>query len=539
MWDLATGRTVAFEPTRAQTVFRIYVRLALEHGIIDSNWPVLEQASLLHDALALDDPAERARILHLALEVELPHQDSLRKMLAGFDRAGCVWPESLQYSAGVLNRLIYSLALLQRLAPMQPVAADFGTLAASLLRLERLTFPNGAHVRFGDGPRRFKVAASSLEIGYAAARRQEGQAASVVARGEELQRRIATGGYERGRSEGHRTGADSYRDPLAVLWYAPRIAETPATVPLLPTTDALPFAGLVLQRNLAPGGDPRDGLLALVSGGHHVRAHASGMALELYGAGQVQGTNAGKGRYTTEGHENYRRLFAANNTVIVNGATRSGGGWVNLWINQVEPVALEPALGADPVLPNHSFPLTRWVDDRSEAAAARQERLVGLVRTGPQAGFYVDVFRSRAELPGGFHDYVYHNIGDRVLLTGRHGALSTTPQPDLFPLVPGAVWQRNRSYLWPGWHAFTDVAVGAPMTAGVTASFESSVRSGAGWGMRAHFAPAPVARVFATARTPATKSAPTPHEQRSTPTVIVRQSGGRPGKRPLRWFTNR
>ena len=522
-YDLVTRKQVSFAFDHAQQVFRTYARLAIEHGIINTNWPVLEMNSLVHNVLAIDDPAERGELLFYVTERDTAHQDSLRKVLAEYDGVGAVWPESLQYSSGVSQRLTYVVALLQRQRPQLELPDNYANVPLSLARLQMFAFPNGQHLRFGDGTRRMGSDGRSLEIAYAAALR-EGDATLAAKLGSLLQRNVVEAGYDRSRSEGHASGAESYYDPLGVLWFAPEVVESAASHEALPATDVLPFAGVVLQRNLSPDGEPRHGLMAAISGGSYVHSHASGMALELYGVGHVLGANAGKGRYTTDEHENYRRLFAANNTVIVNGASRSGGGWVNVGINRVEPVAMEPAVGAAPVSPNHSFTITRFRDDRGDAAEAEQERIVGIVRTAPDHGFYVDVFRSRSALPDQFHDYLYHNIGDGAVVRSDGRAVPQHAEPDRFKPVAGAVWQRNRSYLWPGWHVFSDVKVSPATPSPMTIDFEAGRLEDGAVAMRL-LTPAGVEREVATAFAPETKEAPAPYAQERTPVLVLRQQG--------------
>ena len=104
----------------------------------------------------------------------------------------------------------------------------------------------------------------------------------------------------------------------------------------------MPISSLYVQRNTSPNGKEADGLMCFVAGAHMVHGHASGMDIELYGKGIVMGVDHGRGRYRTELHENYSRLFAAHNSVIVNGSSRGDGGWVKLGMNPVQLMAMEP-----------------------------------------------------------------------------------------------------------------------------------------------------------------------------------------------------
>ncbi|MEO6750384.1 MAG: hypothetical protein ABIZ04_01310, partial [Opitutus sp.] len=164
---LETGQPGDFNFADAQQVFRTYARLAIEHGIIDANWPVLEMPSLTHNVLALDDPEERAGLLTYVTEKNTPHQDSLAKVVASYNTAGAVWPESLQYSSGVSHLATYLVALLRRQTPALALPVGYENIPLSLARLRDFRFPNGENIRFGDSPRRSGDGYDSYEIAYA------------------------------------------------------------------------------------------------------------------------------------------------------------------------------------------------------------------------------------------------------------------------------------------------------------------------------------------------------------------------------------
>jgi len=135
--------------------------------------------------------------------------------------------------------------------------------------------------------------------------------------------------------------------------------------------------------------------MAYVAGGSYVHGHASGMEMELYGQGHVLGINNGSATYGTAIHENYYRLFAANNTVISNGASASSGGWIELGINTVTPEQ--------------------------------------------------------------YHDYVYHNVGDTLLIQSGGRPLPMTGDPERFQAPAKISWELQGNFQHPGWHYFDDV----------------------------------------------------------------------------------
>jgi hypothetical protein len=515
---------VAFDFAVAQSVFRAYAKLIVEHGQIDSNHPVLEMPCLALNALALDDPAERADLLADVTTKDTPNQDSLKKVMSLFAEAGGIWPESFQYSSGVSARVAYLAALLRRQTPPALPLNGYAAFPLSLVRLGDFRFPNGDNLRLGDSPRRTGQPWDACEIAYALALR-EGDTALQQTMGALLNLGITQGLYDRAKPHGYISGAESYQGPLQLLWFAPTIAGN-MTAPAPRTTDELPFAGVVLQRNFSPDGDPAHALMAAVSGASYVHSHASGMALELYGAGQVLGASAGKGTYTTDEHENHRRLFAAYNTVIVNGSSRSAGGWVNLGTDTVRNISLEPAVGATPVSANHSFTLTGFTDISTGDTKAEQERLVGLVRTSATTGYYVDVFRSRTTGLEQFHDYLYHNFGDSLALTTGPAAapLALADTPARFRPAAGTSWSRNRSFLYPGWHFFKSAKTSATFSGDVAAEFAAAKLKPAPATMRL-FISGDADREYSSALSLETKEAPSPYDKAPTPVLVIRQSG--------------
>jgi six-hairpin glycosidase len=70
---------------------------------------------------------------------------------------------------------------------------------------------------------------------------------------------------------------------------------------------------------------------------------------------------------------------------------------------------------------------------REPESRADQTRMMSIVTTGPETGYYVDVFRSRKEQGGDkMHDYFYHNLGQTMTLTAADGTgLNLQPTEEL------------------------------------------------------------------------------------------------------------
>jgi len=244
--------------------------------------------------------------------------------------------------------------------------------------------------------------------------------------------------------------------------------------------------------------------------------------MELYGLGRVLGVDHGHGAYRTELHENYSRLFAAHNTVIVNGASQGQGGWVGLGMNSTELVAMEPMPLKKALSPNHSFTRTNFLDDKGDKAEAKQERTLALIRTSPTSGYYVDVFRSKSILPNEYHDYLYHNFGDELKFENED--LTLNPDDQRYMANANIVWKQNGQYRNPGWHYFKNVASSNVYESDVKATFEINKPTDNKRYMKLYIA-GNKNREYTTVMAPNTFEAPKPYDKLPTPTVVIRQKG--------------
>ncbi|MEX2564465.1 MAG: heparinase II/III family protein [Cyclobacteriaceae bacterium] len=505
-YDLLKKGKTDFPINEAQAVFRTYADITINYGMIGSNHPILEAPSLVYNALAMEDEKERENLLSYFLTQSTEHQDALNVMAGIYKEKGDLWPETSQYlnaAAAILTRL---MLVVNRYDPERKLGEKYPNILFSLPALDYLVYPNQQLIRWGDGKRTGTPPYSSYEEAYLLGEMDDVEEITNEF-GPLLTRAINQNRYERA-------------GMLAVLWYDHEFKGKEAEV-LLPRTDKVDHAGIFLQRNLSATRNPRDGLMAFVGGAHMVHGHAEGMNIELYGKGEVLGVDNGRGRYQQDIHENYSRIFAAHNTVIVNGNSRSDGGWVNLGINTVKLVSMEPMAETAAVSPNHSFSITSFVDDKGDQAEAYQERTLALIRTSETTGYYVDIFRSKSSLPDQYHDYVYHNIGDR--LEFLNSDVSLKPTPDRYMANASLPWEQNRRYRHPGWHFFEEVETAGNYPLGVRArfvaeKFEKSIY------IDLHL-PGDESREYTKVLAPPTFEAPATYEDKPTPTLLIRKKG--------------
>lgn len=518
-FDVAQQKKVQFPVHTAQKVFRGYAQLAIDQGMTGSNWSVLEAPSLVFNALALENKTERDALLDIYLYHGSRRQDPLTEIASYFQKQGDVYPETFQYSNGVANITTILMAVIDRYNDTLNLGSRYKYIPLALSRWDAMKYPNGEIVRFGDGKRHGGTSYTTCEYAYYLGKLAE-EKEIIETMGNLILTAIDQKQYSRESLPRRDFGAHIYFDPLKLLWGSPEI-EGKVIDRKMSRTDEMPHAGLFLQRNFSSTGKPENDMMCFVAGSHMVHGHAEGMNIELYGKGQVLGVDHGRGSYRRDIHENYSRLYAAHNTVIVNGNSCSEGGWVNLGINSVQLNKMEPMPRTAPLSTDHSFSITGFVDEKGEKAEAIQERTLALIRTSPVTGYYVDIFRSKSSLPHQFHDYLYHNIGDRITFLNKELTFHSTPER--YTANANIEWIQNRQYRHPGWHFFQDVKTSDEYSRNVEVQFVAK-KFNEPLFMNLYI-PGFEDREYSKVKAPKTYEAPGPYEEAPTPTLVIRNKG--------------
>jgi len=547
-YDLGAKSMIDFPKDKAQNVFRTYIDLALKHGLINCNWPVLESPSLVGNILALDDESERRQFLKYYLTINTPHQDALQKVDSVYRAHNGVWPETSTYANAVSDYTTYLMLLLTRYQPDLHLGHKYPEIPLALDAWNFLKYPNGDVIGFGDGVRRFDEDYLGYEFANSLGRFDSEK--KLTEKFESLLvSKMANGEYARDALPPRYYGPNIYNKPLQLLWGSPELHGEQQSI-LLPRTNELSHAGIYLQRNPAVTDNKMNGLMAFVGGGHFVHAHASGMDMELYGKGHILGAYPGLAPYGTELTQNYYKLFAAHNTVIINGSSQGAGGWINIGINQVKKAAMEPEPFQQAVSPNHSFTITTFIDDRrdskpntpdptsanaTKALVAKadniadlsigdQEKTLAVIRTSDTTGYYVDIFRSRSKAPAQYHDYIYHNLGDKLEFLNVTGQFRLHADSNRFQGNAGKPWINNRSYRNPGWHYFKSVESSDEYNGNVEALFRSRFKDVGEVNMKV-FIPGTDNRTYTRVMAPPTYEAPSPYQNKLTPALVIRKTG--------------
>lgn len=507
-YDIIKKTEVNFPLEKTQEVFRTYADITINHGSPGNNHSVLEAPNLVYNALAMDDVEVREELLSYFLTKSTDHQDALNVMVKKYKAKGHVWPETSNYFSHVSNILTKLMLLVNRYNPDLKLGEKYPNVLFSLPKLDYLVYPNNQIVRWGDGSRYGEPSYISYENAYLLGLMDNNKGV-INEFGALLRRATEIGGYERS-------------SMFSVLNHGAEIPDSIVDFEL-PRTDRVHHAGIFLQRNLSATNDPEHGLMGFVGGAHMVHGHAEGMNIELYGLGEVLGVDGGKGRYQHDIHENYFRIYAAHNTIIVNGNSRGEDGWVGLGINTVQLKSMEPLPFEDPISPNHSFSRTTFEDDKGDKAEATQQRTLAIVRTSPTTGYYVDVFRSDSRLPNEYHDYIYHNIGDRLKILNKD--LRFKSDKDRYMANANDEWKQNGRYRNPGWHFFKKVKTSQEFSSDVKARFEINQLHDNRKRYMNLFIAGNENREYTTVAAPKTFQAPKPYRNELTPTLVIRQKG--------------
>lgn len=521
IYDVASGNYIKYDDSVSQKAFANIVGNILQeygrpdkHGHIISNHPILTAPGALFSILCIEDDKERERLFDVFWNKGTWHQSSFQHTILPMFSSQGIWPESLSYS--YMPNISLILNIVDRIKPEMNVIADNMHVFEGTFLFENLRNPDRRFVRYGDSKRTVDLTEHNYLYILDIAKRNNLKTLQKDAELALLQKYEAEGGRQPKISDQQYDNA-SY---LKLFWGHSLPDKKVEKFNYTPTV-IIKHAGVALQRNYVEKDNVDYGLCGIIGGAHYVHSHLTGIAMELYGAGYVMGPNAGLPLTVAERliplHEHYFRLYAGNNTVVVNGTSHGldEGSWkgkANVWQNTVENIACEPAHLQQPVSDNFSF-ATQYLNDTVNNCI--QERTLAVVRTSDTTGYYFDMFRSESKSENNFHDYIYHNVGDRVSFADSDDKALDVEITDRYQNDIGDVVKS------PGWRFFEDTKTTKPVSGEVKVRFDIDYDN-----KYMHvFFPAGAEKEFTKAIAPPTREAKNGYVKKNTPVMVVRQKG--------------
>ena len=429
-----------------QPVFEKLAKTTKLRGFITNNWYAAQTTVLTYNALSLDDPEKQKYYLSFFLErdtiMDIYGQLGLPTTMEMHFTEDGHWKENAGYHDMPVGDL------LQAAVPVEnngfQVFADHPALFQASYAMLRYSFPNLQLMGYGDiggwrhqSPRNLEIA-----IRFASTYAPDVLPGLISS----LNQLIDAGLYSR-------ENAGWY----GLLTYLAEFPEQEEDIFEWDRSFSLDFARLYGHRN---GTDKETGLMHYVQGATYNHNHANGMAMELYGRGYILGADPGiSATYEDSVFVHYLATFAAHNTVIAAGASEPSvpflGSGGEKHMGEINLSVMEPATGSDGVSPYTSFTETNYLEPSTNT---RQQRLMGIVRTSDESGYYVDFYRSDNEIS---NDYLYHNIGHSLTLTD----MSRKP----LNMLPGSIPYRPDRQSGMGW--FKNIQTPDKPVSGAIATF--------------------------------------------------------------------
>lgn len=521
VYNKSTQKRELFSNAKAQKALRNIVGNTLNeeggfetNGRFISNHHILTGPGSLFPILCIDDDQEREYFFNIFWEKGTKRQSSFKNtILLMFGEQG-IWPESTSYGFMPIVPLI--LNVVDRVKPEMKIYAETQNIFDGMFLFENLRNPNRSFVRYGDSKRSLDKTDENYRFALAFAKRHKNlelQTKAEIALGQFYD---VSGGYKPVLSSGT---FDNYSS-LELFWGEELPSTSVSEFNYKPTV-IVKHAGVALQRNHVEKQNSLYGLCGIIGGAHYVHSHATGIAMELYGAEYIMAPNGGLPPSLAERriprHRHYFMRHGGNNTVVVNGTSqgRQEGSWasgIKIWQNTTVNLAAEPRHLEDPINKNFSFS-TQFLKD--EVNNCEQQRTLGIIRTSETSAYYFDMFRSKSLGENKFHDYIYHNIGDETLITNSKKEVLGVSNTNRYS---GDIGDSVKS---PGWSLLENTQVTEPTADGVKIRFKINFNN-----RYMHmFMPAGASKEYTKALGPATREAENGYLTKKTQVLAIRQNG--------------
>lgn len=409
--------------------FKKWADNIIANGVPHNNWDLLQAHYIMNVGLVLEDNKQyadgrgREYYIDYVLNQSSIRQWSLSKLANyGFDSQTGIWAECPGYSSVVINDYANFVNIFDRNLQYDLVKA-MPILAKAVATTPQYLFPNRMICGFGDThPTYLK---SNFFIRMVQNAQMNGKKEQEKYFTALLKCLDPKAGQSMDEPQSVRVSVNSFFDEKPLV-LDPSVQAGNLEAYVSPLFYA-PNVSWLVQRN---GMNPRHSLMISLNGSEGNHMHANGISMELYGKGYVLGPDAGIGLslYSGLDYAEYYSQFPSHNTVCVDGISSYPVMKSNhaFDLQSCFPASAEPGKEFTSVTYSN-------VAFREPESRADQTRMMSIVTTAADAGYYVDVFRSRKERGGDkMHDYFYHNLGQTLTLTAADGSdLNLQPTEEL------------------------------------------------------------------------------------------------------------
>lgn len=374
----------------AGIVFKRFIDIGFIRGGKTGNWNVNGWNMILRPILVLEendaypDGKGRSYYLHYLTTESTPYHDAIPDILKSYDPITGLWPESPGYSFGTISMLLDFATLLKRNGI--DIIADNPILQKAALAVFPWMDDKANMIVFGDSR------GGSVDFGtferLLAYYMQVGDTNNIGRVATALKKGMATGTYQRNQA-----------DWTDICTYVASIPEREGTT----ETERMSYSPhhRVITMKSEPG---QDNFMAVLYGGrkgYHLTPN--GLALQLYGFGYALAPDAaGYESYWSNDYA-YHQSPTGSNTILP-GYTEG----------DISICAMEPFIGSEDFVNAES--LNPYIN-MADVKAGEKRRVVAMIKTASDKGYYVDIFRSDQV----DNDYLYHNVGKSLELKAVNG----------------------------------------------------------------------------------------------------------------------
>lgn len=369
--------------------FKKWADNIIANGVPHNNWDLLQARFIMNVGLVLEDNKAyadgkgREYYIDYVMNRSSIRQWSLTRLAEyGFDSKTGIWAECPGYSSVVINDYAnfvnqFDNNLRYDLVKAMPV------LSKAVATTPQYLFPNRMICGFGDthpGYLNTNFFVRMIQNAQANGKKEQEDYFTAL-----LKCLNPGAGNEKAEKKNVRVSVNSFFEDKP-LTLNPEVQAGKIEEYVSPLFHA-PNVSWLVQRN---GMDPRSSLMISQNGSEGNHMHANGISMELYGKGYVLGPDAGIGLFLYSGldYAEYYSQFPSHNTVCVDGISSYPVMKSNHSFELLScfPASAEP--GGEFTSVTYSNLYFREPESRAD-----QTRMMSIVTTAPETGYYVDVFR--------------------------------------------------------------------------------------------------------------------------------------------------